>query len=180
VHETPEQDSAPSDPTSTLPEPGAEGGRRGPRRRQRLVDDAPSATSPAASGPAGAMLEGHIGAQYLLPLLTGGEARGLPGVVVTRVSFQRAGSGHPMDDVVVSGMDAQGRVATLEVQGKRTITFTAGDSVFGDVVALACQAAAAPNFYEGRHELAVAVARTSTKIEEYQSSATFFARLNQA
>ena len=96
-----------------------------------------------------------------------------------------------MDDVVVSGMDAQGRLGTLEVQAKRTIAFTAGDSVFGDVVALTCQAASAPDFYRGRHELAVAVARSSTKIEqhiqvvlrwarEYQSSATFFARLNQA
>lgn len=191
MHETPENDSAPIDPTSTPPEPDAEGGRSGRRRRQRLVNDAPSATSPAASGPAGAMLEGHVGAQYLLPLLTGGEARGLPGVVVRRVSFQRAGSGHPMDDVVVSGVDAQGRVATLEVQGKRTIAFTASDGVFGEVVALACQAASGPDFLQGRHELAVAVARSSTKIEqhvqvvlrwarEYQSSATFFARLNQA
>lgn len=190
VQEWPENECAPQDSTSTPPELGAEGGRGGRRRRQRLVSDAPSAASPAASGPAGARLEGHVGAQYLLPLLTGGEARGLPGVVVTRVSFQRAAAGHPMDDVVASGTDAQGRVATLEVQAKRTITFTAGNCVFGDVVALACQAASASNFYEGRHELAVAVARSSTKIEqhvqvvlrwarEYQSSATFFARLSQ-
>lgn len=137
------------------------------------------------------MLEGHVGAQYLLPLLTGGEARGLPGVVVTRVSFQRAGLGHPMDDVVVSGVDVEGRVAILEVQAKRTIAFTASDSVFGEVVALACQAASAPDFLQGRHELAVAVARSSTKIEkhvqavlhwarEYQSAVTFFGRLKQA
>jgi hypothetical protein len=136
-------------------------------------------------------LEGHIGAQYLLPLLSGGEARGLPGVVVTRVAFQQAGMGHPMDDVVVTGHDRRGRPATLELQAKRTIAFTASDAVFGDVVAQACRVMNKPDFLTMRYELAVAIARTSTAIEqyvqetlrwarEYQDPVTFFARLNQA
>src|SRR4051812_44846197 len=94
-------------------------------RKPRRVDEAPAVASPAAAGPSGALLEGHVGAQYLLPLLSGGEARGLPGVVVTRVSFQRAGLDHAMDDVIVTGHDRQGRPATLELQAKRTIAFTA-------------------------------------------------------
>ncbi|MFA6232265.1 MAG: hypothetical protein WC617_19155 [Rhodanobacter sp.] len=96
-----------------------------------------------------------------------------------------------MDDVVVTGVDAQGRTAILELQAKRTIVFTPSDSVFGDVVALACQATAAPGFFDSQHELAVAIARTSTKIEQYvqvvlswardyQDATSFFARLNQA
>jgi hypothetical protein len=106
----------------------------------------PKAVSPAATGPAGPLLEGHVGAQYLLPLLLGGEARGLPGVTVTSVAFQRAGFNHPMDDVIVTGFDRQGGAATLELQAKRTITFTASDSIFASVVAQACLAAAKPQF----------------------------------
>lgn len=95
-----------------------------------------------------------------------------------------------MDDVVVTGNDSQGRAVTLELQAKRTITFTATDPVFKDVVALACQAAAKPEFETTRYELAMAVARTSTKIEQhvqevlkwardYQDAEGFFRRLNQ-
>lgn len=160
-------------------------------RKPRRANDAPSVASPAAAGPSGALLEAHVGAQYLLPLLSGGEARGLPGVVVTRVAFQRAGFNHPMDDVIVTGHDRQGNLATLELQAKRTIAFTASDKIFADVVALACRAAIRPEFETTRYELAVAIARTSTKIEryiqevfkwarEYQSAEGFFGRLNQS
>ncbi|MDI3560217.1 hypothetical protein [Bradyrhizobium sp. Arg816] len=159
-------------------------------RTPRRVDDASAVASPAAAGPSGALLEGHVGAQYLLPLLSGGEARGLPGVVVTRVAFQRASLGHPMDDVIITGHDRQGRPATLELQAKRTIAFTASDTVFADVVALACQTATKPEFNTTRYELAVAIGRTSTKIEqhvqnvlkwarEYQDAEGFFGRLTQ-
>lgn len=157
-------------------------------RMSRRAADAPAVASPAAAGPSGASLEAHVGAQYLLPLLSGGEARGLPGIVVTRVAFQRAALAHPMDDVIVTGVDQQGRPATLELQAKRTITFTAHDRVFADVVAMACRAAAKPEFDTQRYELAVAIARTSTRIEryiqdvlrwarEYQEPQDFFRRL---
>ena len=167
---------------------GAMGAKRA--RTPRRADDAPTVASPAAAGPSGSLLEGHVGAQYLLPLLSGGEARGLPGVVVTRVAFQRAGFNHPMDDVIVTGHERQDRPATLELQAKRTIAFTASDKIFADVVALACRAATKPEFETTRYELAVAIARTSTKIEQhiqdvlkwardYQDAEGFFRRLNQ-
>ncbi len=131
-----------------------------------------------------------MGAQYLLPLLSGGEARGLPGVVVMRVAFQRATLDHPMDDVIVTGNDAGGQPATLEIQAKRTIDFTSSDKVFTDVVAFAVRAARKPAFDTQRYELAVAIARTTTKIDrhiqevlkwarEYRDPADFFRRLNQ-
>jgi len=134
-------------------------------------------------------LEGHVGAQYLLPLLSGGEGRGLPGVVISRVAFQQAALGHPMDDVVVLGRDGQGRPATLELQAKRTINFTSSDKNFGDVMAFACRAMAKPDFASTRYELAVAISRTSTRIEQhvqdvlrwardYQDAGSFFRRLN--
>jgi hypothetical protein len=179
---------APKSKKAAAKKSGATGAKRA--RTPRRADDAPSIASPAAAGPSGALLEGHVGAQYLLPLLSGGEPRGLPGVVVTRVAFQRASLNHPMDDVIVSGHDRQGRPATLELQAKRTIAFTASDKIFADVVVLACRAATKPDFPTTRYELAVAIARTSTKIEqhiqdvlkwarEYQNAGGFFGRLNQ-
>lgn len=168
--------------------PGAMAAKRA--RPPRRADDAPFAASPSAAGPSGPLLEGHVGAQYLLPLMSGGEARGLPGIVVTRVAFQRASLGHPMDDVIITGHDRQGRAATLELQAKRTIAFTSSNKIFADVVALACRAAAKSEFKTMRYELAVAIARTSTKIEqhiqevlkwarEYQNAEGFFYRLSQ-
>lgn len=189
MHKPPDNDQSSPDSSSDVPDPSGVEVRGRRSRRQRRVDDRPTASSPSATGPAGALLEGHVGAQYLLPLLTGGEARGLPGVVVTRVAFQRGALGHPMDDVIITGVDAQGRPATLEVQAKRSLTFTSSDAAFADVVALACQATATPTFQAAHHQLAVAIARTSTKIEQYvqvvlkwardyQDATTFFARLN--
>ncbi|MFN4235864.1 MAG: hypothetical protein ACK4FZ_01265 [Vogesella sp.] len=95
-----------------------------------------------------------------------------------------------MDDVIITGHDRQGHPATLELQAKRTIAFSASDKIFADVVALACRAAAKVEFETMRYELAVAIARTSTKIElhiqdvlkwarEYQDADGFFGRLNQ-
>jgi hypothetical protein len=95
-----------------------------------------------------------------------------------------------MDDVIVTGHDGQGGSATLEIQAKRTISFSASDEVFADVVKLACRVAAKPEFDVTRYELAVAIARTSTKIEqhiqtvlqwarEYQDPTVFFRRIGQ-
>lgn len=186
----PESESSKCVPKRRKAAKKSEAKRAKPVRAPRRADNTPAVTSPAATGPAGALLEGHVGAQYLLSLLSGGEARGLPGVIVTRVAFQRAGLDHPMDDVIVSGHDRLGRPATLELQAKRTIAFTASDQTFADVVALACRAMSRPEFETTRYELAVATARTSTKIEqyiqnvlkwarEYQDADSFFRRLNQ-
>ncbi|MCF8184953.1 MAG: hypothetical protein K9J43_08240, partial [Polynucleobacter sp.] len=94
-----------------------------------------------------------------------------------------------MDDVIVTGIAADGQPATLEVQAKRTIDFTASDTVFTDVVAFAVRAARKPAFDTQRYELAVAIARTTTKIDQhiqevlkwardYQEPTEFFQRLN--
>src|SRR5579872_5531898 len=149
----------------------------------------PVAASPAATGPAGPLFEGQVGAYYLLSMLAGGEPRGLPGAAVTRIEFQRA-SDRPLDDVIVHATDAQGKPAVLEVQVKRTIDFTASDAVFRALVAQVAKAASKPEFDTQRYELAVATERTSTKIERsYQEALswarelgtpeTFFSRLNQ-
>lgn len=113
-------------------------------------------SSTASTGPAGAHFEGQVGAFYLLTLLSGTEIRGLPGVSINSVEFQRAAEGHPLDDVIVKGVAANGSTRVLEIQVKRSISFSPKDPIFKDVVAQMLQA-------DIGHELAVATARTTSK-----------------
>jgi energy-coupling factor transporter ATP-binding protein EcfA2 len=145
--------------------------------------------SPAASGPAGPLFEGQVGAYYLLSMLAGGEPRGLPGAAFSHIEFQRA-SDRPLDDVIVHATNGQGGHAVLEIQVKRTIDFTASDIVFRALVEQVAKTAAKPEFRSDPYELAVATERTSTKIErsyqevlswarELGTAETFFSRLRQ-
>lgn len=164
-----------------------------PKRSGRVGADGATDTgargsSPMATGPAGAQLEAHVGAQYLLPLLLSAEPRGRPGMTVSSVQFQRGDLGYPMDDVIVSGHDVSGSTAILEVQVKRSIDFTSKSPEFQRVVAMACKSAVLDGADSQSHCVAVATG-TSSSVERYvqatllwarhyQASATFFQRLN--
>ena len=150
-----------------------------------------NASSPAASGPAGSHFEAQVGAAYLLALLTGSEPRGLPGTTIASIKLQRAAEGHPLDDVIIHAHDGRGSPAVLEVQVKRTISFTPTDDVFQKVIEQIARASQLPDFWTSRHELAIATARTSRKIDgAYQDvltwsrqlgdAATFFSRICRA
>ena len=151
----------------------------------------PRGVSPASSGPAGPHFEAQVGAAYLLALLTGGEPRGLPGLVIEQIELQRASEGRPLDDVIVHAHDGSGTTAVLEIQVKREIAFSPADEVFRDVVQQIAVAASRPDFWTSRYELAVATAKTSAKISgPYQdvltwarqlgSATTFIERINRA
>lgn len=138
-------------------------------------------TNPASSGPAGSEFEAQVGASYLLSMLVGGEPLGLPGTVVDSIEFQRASEGHPLDDVIVHSHDLLGNAATMEVQVKRSIGFSPSDDVFKSVVTQIVEAARKPGFWESKHELAVATARTSRKIDgAYQDVLTWARHLGSA
>jgi energy-coupling factor transporter ATP-binding protein EcfA2 len=135
------------------------------------------------------LFEAQVGAYYLLSILAGGEPRGLPGVTFTHIEYQRA-SDRPLDDVIVHATNSEGKHAVLEIQVKRTINFTASDTVFRTLIAQVAKAAAKQEFRTDPYELAVATERTSTKIErsyqevlswarELGAPETFFSRLNQ-
>ena len=151
----------------------------------------PRGVSPASSGPAGPHFEAQVGASYLLALLTGGEPRGLPGMVIDQIELQRASEGRPLDDVIVHAHDGSGTTAVLEIQVKREIAFSPADEVFCDVVQQIAAAARRPDFWTSRYELAVATAKTSARISgPYQdvltwarqlgSATTFIERINRA
>jgi hypothetical protein len=151
------------------------------------TDDEPGGSSVAGRGGAGAYIEGELGAYYLLEMLAGGEARGLPGAHIERVRFQGAGEGFALDDLVVHGRSARGP-ALLEIQSKRTIQFSPRDSLFAEVCGQIAKVTVAPGVPEDRHLLAVATQRTSFRISgPYQdvlawarsadTAASFFGRL---
>lgn len=152
-------------------------------------DDAPSGASPAAAGPAGPVLEGQVAAFYLLALLSGAEPRGLAGAVIDRLKFQRGDEGHPMDDLIIDAHDAEGGAYGLDLQIKRSISFSPGDAVFEKVAGQIARSTmtAGPS---ATRTLGVATSQISRKIAgPYQdvltwaraisSSAVFFARLNR-
>lgn len=142
---------------------------------------ATSASSPAATGPAGSHFEGQVGASYLLALLTGSEPRGLPGTTIDSIQFQRASEGRPLDDVIVHAHDGSGNPATLEIQVKRTITFAPTDDVFRGVVSQIAKASQRTDFLSSRYELAIATARRSRKIDgAYQDVLTWARQLGNA
>jgi hypothetical protein len=125
----------------------------------------PAAVSPAATGPAGARFEGKVGAFYLLTLLGSGETRGLPGATARTVRFQQSAQDRPLDDVTIDAINADGTDAFLDIQAKRTIDFTRADANFADVVRRLRATSQKQQFATTRYEMAVAVARTSTRIE---------------
>ncbi len=142
---------------------------------------AANATSPASSGPAGSHFEGQVGAYYLLSMLTGSEPRGLPCTTIDRIEFQRAAEGRPLDDVIVHARGPRGDPAILEIQVKRSITFTPADPVFRAVVGQIIEAARRSDFWTSRYELAIATARTSRKIDSaYQDVLTWARQLGDA
>ncbi|HDR9224187.1 TPA: ATP-binding protein [Burkholderia vietnamiensis] len=121
--------------------------------------------STAASGPAGAHFEGQVAAFYLLAMLCGAPPRGLPGTAIDRIALQQANTGRPLDDVIVHAVDGSGRPAVLEIQVKRTITFTPADPVFRKVVGQIAEAVRRPDFWPTQYGLAIATARGSRKID---------------
>lgn len=144
-------------------------------------------SSPASRGPAGAYIEGQLGALYLLALLTGNRAPGMPDARVVSVRFQGTELGFKLDDLIAFGVGPAGD-SILEIQSKRDITFSPGDSVYKDVASQLARSVVG-SVPADRHLLGIATQRTSRKISgAYQdvlkwartmeSAAAFFARIS--
>lgn len=138
----------------------------------------PKPVSPASAGNAGAHFEAPVGAYYFLTMIAGGEPRGLPGTTIKTVALQQRMSEHPLDDVVVHAVDGNGSPATLEIQAKRSMSFTASDTEFADVVSQIWAATQKPEFRSTRYELAVAISRTTTRLEEAIQDVLHWARVH--
>ena len=71
------------------------------REQHTLPEDKSPGTSTLASGPAGTHFEAQVAASYMLAMLAGAPARGLPGASIDRVALQQANAGYPLDDVII-------------------------------------------------------------------------------
>ncbi|TZE85183.1 hypothetical protein E0I42_29135, partial [Escherichia coli] len=65
------------------------------REQHTLPEDKSPGTSTLASGPAGTHFEAQVAASYMLAMLAGAPARGLPGASIDRVALQQANAGYP-------------------------------------------------------------------------------------
>jgi hypothetical protein len=138
-------------------------------------------SSPTSTGPAGAHFEGKVGAHYLLSLLVGAPPRGLAGMTIDRVELQRASHGMYLDDVIIRAHDRVGNAAVLEIQVKRTITFAPKDEVFRSVVEQIAKSSSKPGFWASNHQLAIATAAGSRKIDgAYQDVLTWAREIGDA
>lgn len=124
--------------------------------------DTERGSSPASRGAAGAYLEGELGALYLLALLTGNRAPGLPSARVTSVRFQGVEQGFKLDDLIIAGVGANGDTL-LEIQSKRDIQFSPKDTVYKDV-ARQIASSTIDDVPAERHLFGIATQRTSRKI----------------
>ena len=153
----------------------------------QLISEMERGSSPASRGPAGAYIEGELGALYLLALLTGNRAPGMPDARIVSVRFQGTEQGFKLDDLIASGVGPSGG-SVLEIQSKRNITFSPQDSVYQDVASQIARSVVG-SVPADRHFLGIATQRTSRKISgAYQdvlkwartmeSAAAFFTRLD--
>ena len=71
----------------------------------KATRDEEEGSSPIGRGGAGTYIEGELGAFYLLQMLAGNEARGLPDARIDRVQFQGKSQGYALDDLIVQTVD---------------------------------------------------------------------------
>src|SRR5258706_256809 len=128
----------------------------------KAAKDEEEGSSPVGRGGAGTYIEGELGAFYLLQMLAGSEARGLPDARIDRVQFQGESEGYALDDLIVHGVSDKGS-SILEIQSKRTATFAPKDPIFKSICEQIARSAAAERPTD-RHLLAAATQRTSFAI----------------
>ena len=120
-----------------------------------------SGDSPRMTGPAGPQFEVSVGVHYALSILAETECFGLPGAVATEIAFQRRDQGHPLDDIILTAVRSDGGSQTLEIQAKRSLSFTVSNATFRGIIA---DMVAAQDIDPTRRYV-VAIERTSQTIE---------------
>lgn len=83
--------------------------------------------SPEATGGIGTSYEHVCIAAYLAALLTQSHAPACPGIV-TGIALQQKANGRPLDDIVIGWKDETGREGTVDLQLKRRLPVSAGET----------------------------------------------------
>ncbi|MBB2796834.1 UNVERIFIED_ORG: hypothetical protein GGD58_005752 [Rhizobium pisi] len=113
---------------------------------------------PATTGPGGQSFEAKVAASYLVGMLCGDEPRDLPGMAFTKLKLQGASAGFALDDIVIHAIDRENRPAIMEIQAKRTMSFSPSDTQFKSLIKQMASASFSREWQH--HRLAVAVDRT--------------------
>lgn len=125
-------------------------------------------TSPLATGGAGPNFESKVGAYYLAALVLEGPARGAGFGATSKVRFQQAALGAPLDDIIIETESDSGR-HQLHLQLKHRFTFSQSDREFGSVVESCWTTLQKPDFSPPGNRVGVAIANFPTKVKEHYS-----------
>ncbi len=126
-----------------------------------------STTSPLRTGDAGGDFETDVGAVYLVALLLGGSAHGATGGGVVRVAFQQSSLGAPLDDLRIETRASSGDLFRLDLQVKRTFTFSPKDREFASVLEKSWDTFRALGFRDEGHRFGVALGSFPAKLKEH-------------
>jgi len=119
--------------------------------------------SPELKGGSGFTFEDGVAAIYLGALLGEESAPGLTGAIVSRVAFQQAAFGEPLDDLIADGKAADGTEVRLGLQIKREITISSAqtNTDFREIVINSWKTLCKVGFREGIDRFGVATGTIS-------------------
>ena len=116
------------------------------------------------TGGGGTHLEPRIASHYLAALIAEAGARGVLGTI-RAVKTQQSEIDAPLDDLVIDGQLPDGTATRLDVQITTTLSFTASDDKWADIVSRAWATFRRTGFNGGTDRIGVAVSQTTTKLE---------------
>lgn len=91
-------------------------------------------TNPYSTGGGGVHFEATVVASTLVAILCQSPIRGLLGQYATETRTQRAAFNDPLDDLIISGLGADGSQTKLHLQIKKRLTFTENDHEWVDTL----------------------------------------------
>ena len=127
-------------------------------------------TSPYSSGGGGTHFEARVVASCLVAVISEGPVRGLLGDYATEVKTQRAAFGDPLDDVVVFGTQADGRITKLNLQITTQLSFTESDEKWIEIIHKAWDTFSHPAFDSVQHRNGVAIGVYNARVDKYYQS----------
>ncbi len=127
-------------------------------------------TSPYSSGGGGTHFEARVVASCLVAVISEGLVRGLLGEYATEVKTQQAAFGDPLDDVIVIGIQADGRASKLNLQITNQLSFTENDDKWTDILRKAWDTFSRPDFDSALHRNGVAVGVYNARVDKYYQS----------
>ncbi|MBI9080162.1 MAG: ATP-binding protein [Pseudodesulfovibrio sp.] len=120
-------------------------------------------SSPVSTGGAGPSLESRVGAFYLASVLLNSSIHGLRNVKAKKIRLQRAYEGNALDDVIVDGVTANQKKATLSLQVKRSLTFSDNDK-FNEVMEQCWETYTASFFVKGYDRVGIGLGKINGTI----------------